>query len=217
MKRLLPHETRQHLKRRFLSIEDVQSRLENLKRAGFNPRGIIDGGAYRGEWSAGAWKVWPAPAPMVEPQASEQAVLREVAKRISGTEVVAYALGAENGSVRFVSEGTNSRIAGDDEGTAVPLSRLDAILDERPSFHPDLVKLDLQGNELTALEGAGNHLSRFEVLVLEVSVIGIGPVPVFREVDVFMAARGFVFYDAIPQYYRPRDGALWQMDAFYVR
>jgi FkbM family methyltransferase len=154
---------------------------------------------------------------MVEPQCSGQGVLREVSKRKAGSEVVAFALGAESGSVRFVSEGTNSRIAGDDEATAVPLRRLDAILDERPSFHPDLVKLDLQGNELGALEGAGSHLSRFEVLVLEVSVIRIGPVPVFREVDAFMAARGFVFYDAIPQYYRPRDGALWQMDALYVR
>jgi FkbM family methyltransferase len=149
-----------------------------------------------------------APALMLEPQATEQAVLNQVAKRTPGTDVVACALGAENGSVRFVSEGTNSRIAGDDEGTVVPLRRLDAILDEHPSFYPDLVKLDLQGNELRALEGAGSHLSRFEVLVLEVSVIRIGPVPVFREVDAFMAARGFVFYDAIPQYYRPRDCAL---------
>ena len=53
--------------------------------------------------------------------------------------------------------------------------------------------------------------------MLEVSVIRIGPVPVFREVDAFMAGQSSVFYDVIPQYYRPRDAALWQMDAFYVR
>jgi FkbM family methyltransferase len=213
----IPHEMRRHLKRRFLNIQDVQSRLQNLKDAGFTPRGIVDGGAFRGEWIESAWKVWPAPALMLEPQASEQAVLREVAKRTRGTEVVECALGEKNGRVRFVSEGSNSRIVENDEAAEVPLLRLDQILDERPSFHPDLVKLDLQGSELRALEGAGSHLGRFEVILCEISVIRIGPVPIFREVDAFLAARGFVFYDVIPQYYRPRDGALWQMDVFYVR
>src|ERR1019366_8538169 len=35
--------------------------------------------------------------------------------------------------------------------------------------------------------------------------------------DPFMEARGYRLYDVLPQYYRPRDGALYQMDVFYVR
>jgi hypothetical protein len=40
---------------------------------------------------------------------------------------------------------------------------------------------------------------------------------VFREVMDFMADRGYRLYDIIPMYWRPRDGALWQCDAFFVR
>jgi hypothetical protein len=32
-----------------------------------------------------------------------------------------------------------------------------------------------------------------------------------------MEARAYRLYDVLPQYYRPLDGALWQMDVFYVR
>jgi len=31
-----------------------------------------------------------------------------------------------------------------------------------------------------------------------------------------MDENGFRLYDVVPQYYRPKDGALWQMDVFYV-
>jgi hypothetical protein len=60
-------------------------------------------------------------------------------------------------------------------------------------------------------------LANIEVLLLEISVLRIGDVPVFREVDRQLEALGFRMYDVIPQYYRPLDNALWQVDAFYVR
>lgn len=217
LKRLVPHETRQQWKRRMFAVQDVPARLQNLKRAGFSPRGFIDGGAYRGEWTKSTWDVWPAPALLVEPQASEQELLRDLVGKHPGSEVLECALGDRNGNIHFVNEATNSRIANDGDGTVVSLRRIDSLLAERPNFHPDFVKLDLQGNELSALDGAGEEIRRFEVLLLEVSVIRIGPVPIFHEVESYMRAKGFTFYDVVPQYYRPRDGALWQMDAFYVR
>ncbi|QJE94288.1 FkbM family methyltransferase [Luteolibacter luteus] len=217
LKRLIPHETRQQWKRRIFAVQDVPARMENLKRAGFSPRGIIDGGAFRGEWSKSAWDVWPVPTLLVEPQASEQQLLEAVAKSVPGSEPVECALGDRDGEIRFVNEATNSRIVDSDEGVPVSLRRLDSLLADRPGFHPDFVKLDLQGNELSALDGAGETIRKFEVLLLEVSVIRIGPVPVFHEVDLYMSEKGFTLYDLVPQYYRPRDGALWQVDVFYVR
>lgn len=217
LKELIPHETRQQWKRRMFAVQDIPVRLANLRRAGFSPRGIIDGGAFRGEWVKSAWEVWPAPALIVEPQATEQKILRNLASKVPGSEALECALGDRDGEIRFMNEATNSRIVDSDEGTLVPLRRLDTLLAERPAFHPDFVKLDLQGHELSALDGADAAIRRFEVLLLEVSVIRIGPVPVFHEVQLYMAARGFTLYDLVPQYYRPRDGALWQMDVFYVR
>ena len=71
--------------------------------------------------------------------------------------------------------------------------------------------------ELDALAGTERHLKQFEVILLEVSVLRIGHVPIFADVAQHMEARGYRIYDVLPQYYRPRDGALWQMDVFYVR
>lgn len=220
LKDLLPHDLRQHWKRRLFQQRDVESRLENLQKAGFSPRGMIDGGAYEGSYTKSFWKVWEVPTLLVEPQPSKKTILQRVAARISGSKVITAALGASVGSVTMALDETNSRIV-DARDTAdtvmLPCQTLSGILKANPDFKPDFVKLDLQGNELKALEGAGSYLKRFEVIQLEVSVIRIGSVPIFNEVETFMSANGFRFYDVVPQYYRPRDGALWQMDVMYVR
>jgi hypothetical protein len=70
---------------------------------------------------------------------------------------------------------------------------------------------------MEALDGASRHLPQFEVIVLEASLIRIGDVPVFAEIQHYMEKRDYRLYDVLPQYYRPLDGALWQVDVFYAR
>ena len=220
-KQLLPHEFRQRLKRSLFAHHDMNSRLLNLRRAGFSPSGTIDGGAYRGDWTLTFWSVWPdRPSLMIEPLPSQTSILHGLAAKNKGSTVVPQAIGSKVGEVSFRLDETNSSIipGGPQEGTMrVACTTLDAILDVTPGFTPNFLKLDLQGHELEALSGAERHLKQFEVILLEVSVLRIGNVPIFSEVNSFMQARGYRFYDALLQYYRPRDGALWQMDAFYVR
>jgi FkbM family methyltransferase len=215
----LPHEFRQSLKRALFAHQDMKTRLANLRRAGFIASAAVDGGAFRGEWSRAFWSVWPeSPSVMIEPLAVEQPALNSLAATRKGSLVVAKAISNEIGEIPFRIEGTNSRIAdGSGKHVTVPCTTLDAILGELPGIQPNLLKLDLQGYELQALQGCEWHLKQFEVIILEVSVLKIGNVPLFSEVDHFMAVRGYRLYDALPQYYRPRDGALWQMDVFFVR
>ena len=49
IKKLLPTEFRQKLKRRLFQIQDMQTRLMNLRHAGFRPFEAIEGGANIGE------------------------------------------------------------------------------------------------------------------------------------------------------------------------
>lgn len=222
MKQLFPHAWRQTLKRRLFTVRDMRTRLQTLRRAGFRCTGAIDAGAYRGEWTREFWIVFPrVPVLMVEPQPTQQPLLRELAGSVPGSEVLATALSDQPGSVTFVLQESNSGIhkgaSPDQESISVRCTTLAAVLADRAVFSPNLLKLDLQGYELEAMKGAMEHLKRFEVIICEMSVIPIGGVPAFAEVNRFFEEKGYQFYDVIPQYDRPLDGALWQLDAFYVR
>jgi FkbM family methyltransferase len=221
VKQLFPHEFRQRLKRRLFSHQDMKTRLANLSLAGFSPAAAVDGGAYQGDWTRLFWETWPGrPSLMIEPLPTQRGVLESLAAETAGSAVVSNALGRKRGEVRFVCQETNSGVASEQDMAntiVVPCTTLDTILDERDGIQPDLLKLDLQGHELEALAGCEKRLRQFEVVILEVSVIRIGDVPTFSEVDRFMNGQGYRLYDVLPQYYRPRDGALWQMDVFYVR
>jgi FkbM family methyltransferase len=219
--KLVPHQLRQSIKRKLFVVQDMTARLKNLQRAGFTPTGVIDGGAYQGDWTKEIWAVWPqVPVAIVEPLEARQAGLKSLAQTVVGTFVVPNALAAQSGVTHFALGETNSGIVSEaSAGTTVEVSctTLETLLEEHPSFKPNFLKLDLQGHELPALKGAGARLQQFEVVLLEVSVIRIGEVPSFSEMDQFMISQGFRIYDVIPQYYRPLDGALWQMDVFFVR
>jgi FkbM family methyltransferase len=218
---LVPYRWRQGLKRRLFAVQDMEARLGNLRRAGFTPSGAIDGGAYRGEWTRQLWRIWPhCPVLLVEPQPTERERLQRLARRVRGCGLVTAALSHRQGSAAFRLAGSGSGMADDPAEPGcivVEATTLAALLAARPTFSPNLLKLDLQGHELAALRGAGDALPRFEVIVLEVSLLRIGNVPIFHEVDAFLQAHGFQLYDLVPQHYRPLDGALWQIDAFYVR
>ncbi|MCP9915835.1 FkbM family methyltransferase [Cyanobium sp. ATX 6F1] len=219
---LVPHHWRQALKRRLFAVRDMTTRLQQLRRAGFRCSGAIDAVAYRGDWTREFWDVFPqVPVLMIEPQPEPQSQLRDLAASVAGSEVLAAALSDQAGSVIFHLQESNSGIrqgGSPDEGSiTVPCATLAAILQDRPGFLPNLLKLDLQGHELQALHGAVDHLSPFEVIICELSVIPIGDVPTFAEVNRFFEENGYRLYDVLPQYDRPLDGALWQLDAFYVR
>jgi FkbM family methyltransferase len=223
LKSLLPHELRQSMKRRLFDVKDMPSRLENLRQSGFQPTGAIDGGAYEGDWTKAFAKVWPkVPVLMVEPQPSCRSVLEHLAAALPGSKLADCALGASCSRARFLLGDSNSQLAG--EGVAgtsssieVTVETIESLLSANQAFRPNLLKLDLQGHELEAIRGAGERILDFEVLILEISIIPINDTPVFHEVDGLLEGLGFRVYDLIPQYYRPLDGALWQIDAFYVR
>jgi FkbM family methyltransferase len=220
LKEILPNDLRQRLKRRFFHQQDMQSRLQNLRRAGLQPSGALDVGAFEGSWARQWWRIWPhAPVWLFEPLPTHQKELEALAQSHPGSRIIPKAVSDRLGPCHFSLEATNSQIvdrpvAGD--VVEIDCTTLDATLADQ-AFTPNLVKIDVQGRELAVLTGAEKVLAHVEVIILEVSVLRIGDVPIFREVDRFLEKKGYRIYDLLPQYYRPRDGALWQIDAFYVR
>lgn len=210
-------------------IGDMGQFLMDLSARGLAPGGIIDVGAHRGEWTKCALTVFPGvPVLMIEPQDEVQPVLEVLASSHSGVSVIKAGAGAVAGeAVQTIWDdlaGSSFLPPVDAQALASGRQRvtqivtLDAIMEERPDFRPDIVKLDIQGFELQALLGATTLFGRTEVFILEVSLFEFMPhMPMLHDAIAFMSARGYVVYDIPGFLRRPRDGALAQVDLAFVK
>jgi hypothetical protein len=98
-----------------------------------------------------------------------------------------------------------------------PVSTLHDVAREEGFADAQFIKLDLQGHELDALDGAGDLFGHCEVFLVEVSWLRIGEVPLMHEVVGVFVDKGYQPYDILGHNYRRRDRALWQTDIMFVR
>ena len=150
---------------------------------------IVDGGASVGEFAALARRACPgASLTCVEPNPEAAAVLRR-----GGFRVVEAALWKEPGrltlrqpAVEITSCSVVAAASPEAPAWEVNAVRLDALgIDGRRVF----VKLDLQGAEKEALEGAEGVWGQCEAFLLEVSY---GPGGTYEEIRAWMKDHGFV-------------------------
>ena len=83
---------------------------------------------------------------------------------------------------------------------------------------PDLVKLDLQGGELAALDGSTNALKTAELMLIEFGCLDAyidRTTP--RDLLDIMFENDYCLYDIVDCHYRPYDGALTGGDFIFVK
>ncbi len=199
--------------------------LDLLRRWGLQPLLIIDVGAYHGEWSRFAHRIFPqAQVLMIEAQQSKQPRLQSLLTANDRLHLEMALLGPTSGEmVSFVEMETGSSVMPEGWATQgrrveIQTRTLDSILSQAEwSDRPiDLLKLDVQGYELQVLLGAEEALQRTQFVVLEASLIEINQgCPLIGEVLAYMAARQFVLVDIWSQV-RLGSGALWQTDLLFA-
>jgi FkbM family methyltransferase len=213
---------------RFDGMEDA---LHLLRRAGYNARVVVDCGANKGEWTLLARQVFPGAAfCLIEPQPACAEALTDLAARIPRVSVHRVAVTQPGISqVQMMSGdeeggGTGAWVARPGEigpgAVQCPATTLDAIVAARVtrSDRP-LLKLDIEGHELSALAGAADLLEKTEVVLTEVQFYAINDNdrPVFADVLNFLRERGFELYDFACLSQRPRDKRLRMGDAIFAR
>jgi len=85
-------------------------------------------------------------------------------------------------------------------------------------IRPDMMKLDVQGYELTVLEGARKSLEQCQAVILELPFHRFSQsTNIFHEAIFYMVKRGFRPYEIVDVLRRPLDGAMGQCDLLFVK
>jgi len=226
--RRLKEAAKKEIAQRF-ELPSMEWSLGNMRRLGFRPAGVVDIGAYKGEWTVMARGVFPeAPFLMLEAQESQRAILEQV--KTQGGSSVDYQialLGPENREGvdfhQYDVAPTGASVLAAQAGAAARLVKcrmetLDTILDRAGFRRPELIKLDVQGYELEVLKGGSKALAAAEAIAMEVSLLELYKGnPLMHEVIPFMQERGFQCYDIPTLMRRPSDQTLWQVDMIFVK
>lgn len=206
-------------------------RLKHMKDLGFTPNVIFDCGAYIGEWTVKASEIFDnAQFLLIEPNTI---ITEETQKHISGISpqpilLKGIAVEAEmkpgylnvwaNAETSMEGSSLLAHIQGEaQQKIPIEIVPLDSI---SAQYHlkPDLVKLDLQGAELSALKGAQHILETAEAFMIEFGVLdAYDKRTTPRELIDMMYDHHYCLYDIVDLCYRPYDMALHGGDFLFVK
>jgi FkbM family methyltransferase len=206
--------------------------LVRLRDLGFAPTGILDVGAYEGNFSRGARQIFrEAYILMIDALAEKGLELADICREVGNADCLIAMLGdremdassffvvnaeivtdlIKTGSSKF-KENSNFPI----EERTLPQRTLGSVLADRDQTF-QLLKLDVQGAELDVLRGLGHHLSKVEVILMEISLVNYNKgAPLIDVVLSELSGMGFVVYDIVEER-RDLGGRLLQIDGLFVR
>jgi FkbM family methyltransferase len=204
---------------------DMDASLQNARSNGFQPRTIIDVGAFQGDWARMAARVFPdVPIRMFEANPEKERWLESVAHEIPKSQYRLALLGsAPSSSVTFHVGGMGSSVL--KESTLIPqaartlsMVTLDEALGSEPLPHPFLLKMDVQGYEIEILKGAPQTLEKSGLVLLEVALLPYNQgAPLLADVVAYMQEHGFLVYDIAGFARRETDDTLFMVDLLFAR
>lgn len=199
-----------------------------LLARGFKCECAYDVGAYQGDWTKWFYRRWPeAKVYMFEALEEMAPKLNEICETYQNAELISMGIGDQDSELEFtIWDSLSGSSLMPQPGQKwdslqkrkINVSTIDTLLSSQKIKIPQMAKLDVQGYELKALEGATKLFGQTEVFVLEVSLYhSLGSEqPVASDVIKFMAERDYVLFDIIGTYRRPVDHALEQVDMVFV-
>ncbi|HLX62136.1 MAG TPA: FkbM family methyltransferase [Planctomycetota bacterium] len=198
---------------------------------------IFDVGANAGQTAALYRARFPrAKIISFEPFPESYARCTDASRALQPMEVVKLALAEKSGSRSFfctTQDQMNSLLKLDDtrkefyrdnasatRELEVEVATLDGFCAKKELAHIDILKLDIQGGECSALQGASGLLSQgaIDVIYLEVAFAEIYKgQPLFHDVFELLTRHGFVLFDLYGLYKDAKGLALIAADALFIR
>lgn len=201
--------------------------IENLKKLGYQPKTILDVGAFRGEWTENVKLIYPeASFLLIEAQPERAAGINSLINGESDMYFENSLVGAkDDDEIIFNVLKTGSSVFKQlhktkTQGKTVSLhtKTLDTLV-KRNNLEGDyFIKLDVQGYELEVLTGATHVLKQTEIVLMEVSLLNYNEgAPLLNEVIAFMKQTGFLAFDICEFHRKSEDGVLNQVDIIFIK
>jgi FkbM family methyltransferase len=200
----------------------LRSALKRCERRGLDIGTIIDIGASDGRWSLEARRFFPRSSFfLVEAQTAHKKALDRLKAADAGVDYIISAAGNRNGEIYFDASSLFGGLASDapfeQHCIAVPVRTIDSLVEEKGLRPPYLLKLDTHGFEVPIFEGAHETMKQTALIIVETYNFKLTPESLrFHEMCAYLEARGFRCIDVCEPMHRPRDGAFWQVDLFFI-
>lgn len=202
--------------------------LKRLYDLGFSPSGMLDIGAYDGDFSRSARKIFPnSHILMVEALAEKEKSLSKTCHELGNADYAIALLGDEGRSATsfFVVDVPNGVKTGSSkfkENNNYPLIErhlnqvtLQTLLNSRTTIF-QFIKIDVQGAELDVLKGMGHYLSTIDVILIELSLVNYNDgAPLIAKVLGVLDQMGFALFDLVEEH--RFSGYLFQIDGLFLR
>ncbi len=209
-----------------LGVPSQKWSLDNLKKNGFNPKKIVDIGAYEGKWTEEVSLIFPeAHFLMIEAQSQKESSLKKIVEKDSKQRDYKISLlsSTDDKKLVFNQYETASSVLVEHHNTGaeqktITSKSLDSVLINSSFQDLDFIKLDTQGYEIEILKGGVLALASAKIVLMEVSFIDIYKNgPLILDVLNFMDKHHFQAYDICSIMRRPLDKALFQSDLLFVK
>ena len=231
LKSILPTGLKASLKQRILSMLEIDRRSNlydlgsHIAGLGFNPSTVIDVGAASG--TLDLMSAFPkSKFLLIEPLSEHKDNLNGL-RSAYDVDVVIGAASDRDGIITLnvhPHQLDGSSVLREEMGEhtdgcpRAPCFRVDNYFKSKGYSGDVFLKIDVQGAELSVMDGCRGILPDIQAVALEVSLLRfMKGGPIFDEVVNYMKSVGFVAYDIIHGWYRPLDNALGQVDILFVK
>ncbi len=135
--------------------------------------------------------------------------------------------GENDGTETFITDPTynprkaskySRKTGGEEERTLIPSNKIDTILKRHALPIPYILKIDVEGAELSVLKGAAETLENAEAVIVETPVsLRSAEISSFGEIVSFMHADGFAVFDISEMSYHSKSGFLNLANVIFVK
>lgn len=211
------------------STPDMHSFLYDISRLGFDCEYVLDLGAHEGWFTKVAMDIYPnAHYTLFEPLPQMKEKLEKVCQEnpkcqylplaISNQTGKTYITNYSNLSGASIKRSLDKKLQQEKKQILIDTDTIDNLVLNQKVQVPNLVKMDIEGSELDALQEATSILGKTEVFIIETALYNFGEYrPDFYDIVEFMRSKEYYVYDVVGYHRRPYDGSLGMLDIVFVK